>query len=197
VEFLRYYTTRPQVSLKGAERHTKGPVQATLTISEFADFRCPLCARARTELHQLLESNPEDVRLIFRHYPLDQECNPALSNQVHPASCAAAIAAECAGEQDKFWEYADLLFSDQKEYTRQDLESFAKKLNLDETRFGSCLADGHAKDLIRQDIEDAERIGIKATPTLVVNGRLLDGGVPPLPKLASLITAEKQRSAKQ
>jgi protein-disulfide isomerase len=134
--------------------------------------------------------------VIFHHYPLDQECNPTLHSQIHATSCAAAIAAECAGEQGKFWEYADLLFADQSEYTRQELDDFAKKLNLDESRFVACQADSRAKDMIRQDIEDAERIGIKATPTLVVNGRLLDGGVPPLQKLASLITAEKQRTTK-
>jgi protein-disulfide isomerase len=195
-EFLRYYNSRPQVTLRGAERHTRGPTQALLTISEFVDFRCPTCAHARVVFKQLLDGNPNEVRLIFRHYPLDQECNPALSHQVHPTSCAAAVAAECAGEQGKFWEYADLLFAEQqKAYTRQDLEIYATTLDLDTSRFTACLTDGQMKDLVRQDLEEAERIGIKATPTLVINGRLVEG-LPTAQKLASLITAEKQRAKK-
>ena len=192
VEFLRYYNSRPLVTLTGQERHTKGPTQALLTISEFVDFRCPQCARAREVLAQLLDSNPNDVRLIFRHYPLDSACNPKITNQVHPASCAASIAAECAGEQGQFWEYAEQLFSDQKEYTRTDFTNYASKLNLDPERFHSCLDETNTKDFVRKDIEEAERIGVKATPTLIINGHFIEG-LPAPHKLASLITAEKQR----
>lgn len=195
-EFLRYYNSRPLVTLTGQERHTKGPAQAPLTVSEFVDFRCPQCARAREVLHQLVEGNPNDIRLIFRHYPLDSECNPKITYQVHPTSCSASIAAECAGEQGQFWEYAELLFSDQKEYTRADFESYASKLQLDTGRFQTCLDETNMKDLVRKDIEEAERIGVKATPTLVINGHLIEG-LPPPQKLASLITAEKQRSGKK
>lgn len=191
-EFLRYYNSRPLVTLTGQERHTKGPTQALLTISEFVDFRCPQCAHAREVLKQLLDGNPGDIRLIFRHYPLDSECNPQITNQVHPTSCAASMAAECAGEQERFWDYADLLFTDQKEYTRADFESYANTLKLDIGRFQSCLNEVSSKDLVRKDIEEAERIGIKATPTLIINGHLIEG-LPTGPKLASLITAEKQR----
>lgn len=196
IEFLRYYNSRPLVTLTGQERHTKGPTQALLTISEFVDFRCPQCARAREVLAQLLTGNPNDIRLIFRHYPLDSECNPQITQQVHPTSCAASIAAECAGEQGQFWEYADSLFTDQKEYTRADFEGYASKLKLDMGRFQSCLDEVNTKDFIRRDIEEAERIGVKATPTLIINGHLIEG-LPAPPKLASLITAEKQRLGKQ
>lgn len=147
-------------------------------------------------LKQLLEGNPNDIRLIFRHYPLDSECNPKLNQQVHPASCSASIAAECAGEQGQFWEYADQLFADQKEHTRADLENYASKLNLDLGRFQSCLNEVNTKDLVRKDIEEAERIGVKATPTLVINGHLIEG-LPAPHKLASLVTAEKQRLGKK
>jgi len=195
-EFLRYYNSRPLVTLTGQERYTEGPPQALLTISEFVDFRCPQCARARAVLKQLIQGNPNDIRVIFRHYPLDSECNPSITHQIHPASCAASIAAECAGEQGDFWEYADLLFADQKEYTTADLEGFADKLNLDRPRFQACLADGQIKERIKRDIEEADRVGVKATPTLVINGHLIEG-IPAPHKLASLITAEKQRLGKK
>ena len=147
-------------------------------------------------LTQLQQAYPTDIRLIFRHYPLDVECNPTLPQQVHPAACAASIAVECAAEQEKFWEYADLLFADQKAYTRQDLETYAGTLNLDPSRFSACLTDGHTRGLVRQDIEEAERVGIKATPTLVINGHVIEG-IPPPEKLASLLALEKQQAGKK
>lgn len=143
-------------------------------------------------LKQLIADNPNDIRLIFRYYPLDSACNPKITYQVHPSSCAASIAAECAGEQGQFWEYADQLFADQKEYSRKDLEGFAQKLNLDAGQFHSCLDNPNTKDVVRKDIEEAERIGVKATPTLVINGHLIEG-LPAPHKLASLITVEKQQ----
>lgn len=194
--FLKFYNSQKLVTLSGAERHTEGPAQALLTVSEFADFRCPQCARARTVLKQLLAGNPNDVRVIFHHYPLDSECNPGMTQQVHAGSCAAAVAAECAGEQGKFWEYADLLFVDQKERTRADLEGLAAKLNLDKDQFQTCLSDGKVKEYIKRDMEEAERIGIKATPTFVINGHFIEG-LPAGNKLASLITVEKQRTGKK
>lgn len=135
------------------------------------------------------------MRVIFRHYPLDQACNPHLSQQVHPGACAAAYAVECAAEQGKFWEYADLLFADQKQYTRQDLQHYAQTAGLDVTRFNECLNDGRTTRLVRADIEAAEEIKVKATPTLVVNGRLIEG-LPPPEKLSLILALEKQRAAR-
>jgi protein-disulfide isomerase len=195
-EYERYYNGRPLVTLTGAERHTKGSVQATVTISEFVDFRCPTCARAREVLKQVLDSNPNDVRIVFRHYPLDRDCNPTLPQQVHPTACVAAFAAECAGEQGKFWEYADLLFVDQKVYTRQDLETYAGALSLDIDRFNSCLDEGRTKIRIQTDIEEAAKVGIKATPTLVINGHLIEG-LPTPDQFAALLAIEKRQTAKQ
>jgi protein-disulfide isomerase len=146
-------------------------------------------------LKQLLRGNPNDLQVIFHHYPLDSDCNPSVTQQVHPASCAASISAECAGEQGKFWEYADLLFAEQIEYTRADLDGFAKTLNLDLPQFQTCLADPKIRERIGRDIAEADKIGVKATPTIVANGHLIEG-MPTPNKLASLITVEKQRVKK-
>jgi protein-disulfide isomerase/uncharacterized membrane protein len=195
-DFVRYYNSRPQVTLRGAERHTEGPPQALLTISEFVDFRCPQCARARETLSQFQQSNPDKVRVIFRHYPLDQACNSALSQQVHPSACAGAFAAECAGEQGKFWEYADLLFADQKQYTRQDLQTYARTAGLDVERFTQCMNEGRTATLVKADVEEAERINVKATPTLVINGRMIEG-LPPPQRLALILALEQQQATKK
>jgi protein-disulfide isomerase len=147
-------------------------------------------------LKQVLNKNPADVRLVFHHYPLDKECNPTLSQQVHPGSCVASAAAECAGEQGKFWEYADLLFIDQKVYSRQDLETYAGALSLDMSRFNTCLDDGHVKTRIQADIEEAGRVGIKATPTLVVNGHLIEG-LPSPDQFATMLALEKKQTVQK
>jgi protein-disulfide isomerase len=194
--FLKYYNSQKIVTVNGAERNAEGLPQALLTISEFADFRCPQCARARLVLKQLREGNPNDIRVIFHHYPLDSQCNPGVTQQVHPGSCAASIAAECAGDQGKFWEYADLLFANQEERTRTDLEQYAGKLSLDPKQFQACLDDVQIKDRLRKDMEEAERIGVKATPTFIINGHFIEG-LPTANKIASLITVERQRLGKK
>ena len=191
--FVRYYYEQPAVVLRGEERHVKGPADAVLTLHEFVDFRCPQCAIASETLHRFHRANPDDVRLVFRHYPLDRSCNSGMKNQVHPGACAAAIAAECAGEQGKFWEYADLLFADQTRFARADLEAHAETLRLNLEGFRACLEETRIRELVRDDIAEAERIEVQATPTLVANGRLIQG-VPPAGKLATLVTLVKTQA---
>lgn len=190
--FVRYYYDQQAVVLRGSERHVEGPSDAVLTIHEFVDFRCPQCANARETLMKFQRANPNDVRIVFRHYPLDQQCNTSMKGQVHPGACAAARAAECAAEQGKFWEYADLLFADQTRFKRTDFEAHARTAKLDFEQFSTCVDDGHTAALVKNDIDEALRLEIKATPTLVVNGRLIRG-LPPVNKLATLVTLQKQQ----
>ena len=192
LNFVRYYHEQPAVVLRGSERHIEGPSNAVLTIHEFVDFRCPQCARARETLMKFQHANPNDVRVVFRHYPLDQQCNPGMRSQVHPGACAAAMAAECAGEQGKFWEYADLLFANQANFRRVDFEAHAQTARLDVEQFTTCMDDGRTEALVKNDIDEAIRLEVKATPTLVVNGRLIRG-LPPVKKLATLVTHQKQQ----
>lgn len=141
----------------------------------------------------MLARYPNDVRVIFHHYPLDVTCNPDLTRQVHPGAFQAAQAAECAGEQGKFWPYADLLYADQKLYTVQDLETYAGMLGLDMVRFKGCLAEGRGREAVRQDVEEANRIKVKVTPTLIINGRKIEGGLSP-EQFAVVIAIEKRRA---
>lgn len=144
-------------------------------------------------LKNVLARYPNDVRVIFRHYPLDTTCNPNLTRQVHPSSCQAAQAAECADEQGKFWPYTDLLFADQKPYTAQTLEDYASVLGFDMARFKGCLVEGRGREAVRQDIEEANRISVNVTPTLIVNGRKIDGGLS-AEQFAMVIAVEKRRA---
>jgi protein-disulfide isomerase len=147
-------------------------------------------------LHKLSEKYPSDVRVIFHSYPLDNECNPSLQRQIHPASCLASYAAECASEQGKFWQYADRIFADQqREFSRPDLEAHATAVGLDVTSFNNCMNSGRTKGIVRKDIEEATRIGVTATPTLVINGRLLPG-LPTPEQFDTIVAAEKRRASK-
>jgi protein-disulfide isomerase len=144
-------------------------------------------------LKNVLTRHPNDIRVIFRHYPLDTTCNPDLKQQVHPSACEAAQAAECAGEQGQFWPYADLLFADQRRYSAQDLEAYASRLGLDMGRFKGCLAEGRGREAVRQDVEEANRIKVQVTPTLVVNGHKIEGGLS-AEQFAVVIAVEKRRA---
>lgn len=145
-------------------------------------------------LHKLVEKYPNDVRVVFHAYPLDNECNPSLPRQVHAASCLASYAAECASEQGKFWEFADRLFADQqREFSRPDLEVHAGAVGLDIPRFNACMNSGQTKGIVRKDLEEGIRIGVNATPTLVINGHVVEG-LPTPEQFDTIVTMEKQRA---
>lgn len=189
--FVRYYNQQREVAVRSQERHVKGEPDAPLRITEFVDFRCPSCAVARDYLSSLHDANKGAVRIVFHHYPLDQACNP-INQQVHPSSCAASIASECASEQDAFWDYADRLFANQKRFSRADLVGHAEALDLDLEQFDTCLDDPRMEERVRRDVEEGRRLEISATPTLIVNGRVIEG-LPPPKKLATLVTMQQQQ----
>jgi len=114
----------------------------------------------------------------FAHYPLETSCNPK-SDKVHEHACHAAIAAECARRQERFWEYAQVLFDNQYDLERQDLLAYAKQVGLDMTVFETCLEDPSAAAKVRADVEVGYRLDIRATPTFYVNGYELSGAMPP------------------
>ncbi len=141
-------------------------------------------------LKEVLGRYPDDVRVVLRHYPLDTACNPDLKRQLHPTACLAAQAAECAGEQGAFWSYADRLFGNQGVYSFKDLEAYARELGLDGARFRNCLIEGRGREWVRQDLEEARRIDVRVTPTLIINGRKKEGGLSP-EQFAWIIALEK------
>lgn len=147
-----------------------GPADAEFTIIEYSDFQCPACAGFYTESEKLLAMHPEDVRLIFRHFPLVS---------LHPNATLAAQASEAAGEQGKFWEMYHELFGKQTEWASLTTEEFTTWLNktaetieLDATKFAADLvSETNVKKI--QDALDygTNQIGLNSTPTVLLNGR--------------------------
>ena len=148
-----------------ANAPVRGSPDAVVSITEFADFQCPYCASARNTLDQVLREYPHKVKLVFRNFPLD----------FHPDSMLAHRASLAAGEQGKFWEMHDLIYSHQRAMKRDDLFSMARSLGLDMDRFATDLQSEKVQRAISADREEGKRQGVNGTPTFYVDGQQLVG----------------------
>ncbi len=160
-----------------------GPVNAPVTIVEFSDFQCPYCSNMVPTLEKVKENYRDQVRLVFRQFPL---------NSIHPQAQKAAEASLCAAEQGKFWEMHDLMFEDKKLFL-PDLKSKAESLGLDMIEFERCLNSDQFAEQVRQDVSAGARAGVTGTPSLFINGRPMTGAVT-YEKITTIIEEELQSS---
>jgi protein-disulfide isomerase len=140
----------------------KGDKNAKLTIVEFSDYQCPFCARHFRETLPQIEGGyikTGKVKYVLRDFPIVS---------VHPLAFKAAEAANCAGDQGKYWEMHDQLFANQKALTPPDLSRHARAVGLDMARFQPCLDSGRQTAKIRADIQDGILLGVKSTPTFLL-----------------------------
>jgi len=114
-------------------------------------------------LEQVLEKNPTQVKLVFKNFPIRN----------HKFAMPAAVAALAAGKQGKFWEFHDLLFKDYNRLNEQKVNEIAQKLKLDIKKFEKDRKDPRIIELIRRDILEGNQAGVRGTPTIFINGRLL------------------------
>ncbi|HLS45236.1 MAG TPA: Na+/H+ antiporter NhaA [Ornithinicoccus sp.] len=142
-----------------ARDHILGPADAPLTVVEYLDYECPFCARATGVIHELRERFGDDLRYVVRHLPLPD---------VHPHAEQAAVAAEAAAEQGRFWPMHDLLFTRQDELEMEDLIGYAAELGLDVEQFVRDLQREDLADRVREDVASAEASGARGTPTFFV-----------------------------
>jgi protein-disulfide isomerase len=147
-----------------------GPESAPVLIVEFSDFQCGYCARFANEtLDQILDTYGNRIRLVFRDFPLIS---------IHPNAQKAAEATQCAHEQDKYWEYHDLLFQNQQALDVDNLKEYAQRLGLDTAAFNECLDSGRYATEVQSDLADGQSYGVRGTPTFFINGRVLRGAQP-------------------
>ncbi|HLC50587.1 MAG TPA: DsbA family protein [Candidatus Nanoarchaeia archaeon] len=159
-----------------------GSEDAKVTIIEFSDFQCPYCGKFYFETFPSIYSDyikTGKVRFVMRNFPLG----------FHQYAEKTAEAAECANEQDKFWEYQNLLFINQKSLDDENLKKYASDLKLDSVKFDSCLDSGKMAGKIQADLSDAESYGVDSTPAFLINGQLLVGAQP-FSKFQSIIESE-------
>jgi len=127
-------------------------------------------------MRQVVEQYGEEVRLVFRDLPL----------QMHPNALPAALAAECAHEQGKFWEYHDLLFANQTQLDEASLKNYAAQVGLDTAAFDECFTSQKYLEEINKDYSDGVSYGVDATPTFFVNGVKIRG-LPPLESFKQIV----------
>jgi protein-disulfide isomerase len=155
-----------KVPIDGAQ--ARGPAGAKVTIVEWADFQCPFCSRVDPTISELMKDYEGEVRHVFMHNPLP----------MHNRALPAAIAAEAAGRQGKFWQMYALLFENQHELGDEAILKYAKKLKLNAKKFKRDLADPQLAEHIKQQQELATSLGARGTPAFFVNGRFLSGAQP-------------------
>jgi protein-disulfide isomerase len=168
---------RYTVNLAGAP--ALGPENAPVTVVEFSDFQCPFCARVGPTMKQLREAYPDKVRIVFKHLPLD----------FHQKAVPAALAAEAAARQGKFWEMHDKIFSDQKDMAPEKYAVWAKELGLDVAKFERDRASAEVKARVDADKKEAAQLGATGTPSFYINGKYTSGAQP-LEAFKSLVDAE-------
>lgn len=166
---LRLPVAEPPVLAVGTDDDPSiGPADAPITIVEFSDFQCPYCQKSVDTLKEVRRLYGDKIRVVYRDYP----------GPNHPQAAAAAEAAQCAGDQGKFWEFHDLLFARQTPETGWDFDALARELGLQAGELSTCLSTGHYREEVRKDLRDGLALGIASTPTFFINGRPLVGAQP-------------------
>ena len=150
------------ITIDTAGSPVKGDAAAPVSIIVFTDFQCPYCIKLNPVLEQVYEKNKGKVKLIFKNMPL----------QFHQMAEPAALAALAAGEQGKFWEFHDKLFT-APQLSPEVITKIAQDLGLDMTRFESDRNSPMLRQKLIKDMSDAQKAGVTGTPTLYINGRKL------------------------
>ena len=157
-----------------------GPVE----LVEFSDFECPYCQKFQPVLREVLAQFEGKVKHVWKDLPLP----------MHQNAVAAAMAARCAQDQNRFWEYHDVLFANQQALTRADLKKHADVVGLDVQSFNACLDGGKYRKQLNGARQAASNVYVLTTPTLFINGRLITG-LAPKEEYARVISAELEAAA--
>ncbi|KPJ85022.1 hypothetical protein AMJ57_04795, partial [Parcubacteria bacterium SG8_24] len=153
--------------------HVRGAADASVTLIEYSDFECPFCSRFHPTMKQIMDEFEGQVRWVYRHYPLG----------FHAEARPAALASECAGEQGKFWEYADELYENQSSLGEDYYEELAAELGLNMSQFRSCLSSEKYGSKVSGDLSGGTAAGVQGTPGTIILGadgsaQLVPGALP-------------------
>ena len=170
-----------------------GSQNALVTLEEFADFQCGSCAAAHPVMNEIKSIYGSRIRFVFRNFPL--------SIPEHDKAYDAAVAAEAAGLQGKFWDMQNMLFTNQKVWTKsptfkQTWKEYATKIGLDVAKWeNDQIGIGAAKNRVNADMDRGKAIGVNSTPTLYINGVSIGFSEMKVETLRGLIDAELQKLA--
>ncbi len=146
--------------------HSQGSATAVVTLVQYGDYECPYTRLSTHVVRALQQQLGEQLRFVFRNFPL---------TEIHPHALHAALAAEAAAAQGKFWEMHDYIFHHQHMLEDADLEQFAEAVGLDRQQYARDMADQRALARIEEEVEGGERSGVQGTPTFFINGVLYRG----------------------
>lgn len=168
-----------------------GSPTAAVTVEEFADFQCPSCAQIHTIMKNVQSVYGNRIKFIYRHFPL---------NQIHKNAYDASLAAEAAGQQNRFWDMQNQLFTSQKEWSnstdlRPILIGYAQKMGLDMPKFQSDLIALPTKRQVDEDIKRGTALKIDSTPSIFINGKSVPSQQLNLESIRAIIDAELQNAA--
>ena len=170
-----------------------GAPTATVTVEEFADFQCPTCATIHTKMKEINSLYSGRIKFIYRNFPL---------TQIHKNAYDAAVAAEAAGQQGKFWAMQDQLFNNQQAWSnsgeaRKLFEGYANKIGLDIAKFQSDMAGLPTKTRVDADLQRGRALAVGGTPTIFINGVKLAPEQMEVNTMRQLIDAELQKAGNQ
>ena len=173
--------------------NTLGSPTATVTVEEFADFQCPTCATVYSKMKEVNALYSGRIKFVFRSFPL---------TQVHKNAYDAAVAAEAAGMQGKFWAMQDQLFNNQKAWSdsqeaRKMFEEYAQKIGLDVAKFQNDMLGLPVKTRVDADLQRGRALNLSGTPTIYVNGRQVPIEQTGVEMMRQVINAELQKSSNQ
>jgi protein-disulfide isomerase len=167
-----------------AEGPARGAAEgAPVTIIEFSDFQCPYCRRVVPTIQQVLARYPDQVRFVYRHFPLGS----------HARARPAAEASLCADEQQKFWPFHDRVFQSPNALSDADLLKYAGEIGLDQDAFKKCFEEGRFAAQVDRDLQAGREAGVTGTPAFFINGVLVSGSKP-AEEFFSLIDSELARA---
>ena len=158
----------PRIEVSADDDPFIGPENAPVTIIQFAEFQCPYCGKAGESIDQVMETYPDKIKMVYRDFPLG----------FHDRAIPAAVAANCAGEQGKYWEMHEKLMSNQRALDEETLIAHAKSLSLDMSKWDTCRADPAQEAEVRKDMDDGAAVGVTGTPAFFINGIMLSGAQP-------------------
>jgi protein-disulfide isomerase len=162
---LQVLLASPSANVALGNAATRGTQNAPVLVIEFADYECPYCQKIAPDLKKLQQDYAGKVLFAFKDFPL----------AMHKRAQKAAEAARCAAHQDKFWEFHDLLFAKGAGLEIAQLKDYARTLKLDADAFDRCLDSGETAAVVKQDLEQGQKLGLIGTPSFFVNGHFFSG----------------------
>jgi len=161
---------------------TRGPSDAPIVLVEYTDYQCPFCMRVQPTIEALMERYDGQILHVFKNLPLPN----------HNQAQLAGEAALCAQDQDKYWEFHDWLFQNQRTMNRESMIAQAGEMGMDAEKFEACVQQQTHAGRVVADAQQARSFGITGTPGFLVNGRVLSGAQP-LETFETVINEELER----